>query len=71
MERFIYLNNSGSKWRVVDENGRNIRLTWKTKSGKSITRAVKIFSQWGQHAVCSISYKGRQKEVFTDTVLKD
>lgn len=65
-----YLNNDGSRWRVL-EDGKNTRMTWKTKSGKAITRAVKVFRQRGNFATCSISYKGHQIEVFPHTILKD
>ena len=67
----LYLNNTGSRWVVRDENNRNEKLTFTTKSGKQIERRVKYFEQWGNHAYCAINYKNRLIKVFPDSILND
>lgn len=66
----LYLNNSGSRW-IVLENGKRVKRTFKTESGKEIERRVNYFSAFGNFATCNISYKGKRINVFTDTLLKD
>ena len=65
-----YLNNSGSRW-VVYENGHLEKRTWKTTSGKEITRAVLFYESFGNFGSCCISYKGKKIMVLADTILDD
>ncbi len=66
-----YLNNSGSKWVVLDETGRREKRTFATKSGAKITRRVNYYESFGNFATCNISYKGSRINVFADTLLDD
>lgn len=66
-----YLNNSGSKWVVFDENGKKEKVTLETKTGKKIVRTAIRYSQFGNFASVLISYKGKKIDVFTDTLLED
>ena len=61
--RTLYLNNYGSRWVNVDENGKRDSITLETKSGRSITRQVEFWSSFGNFAAARISYKGKSNEV--------
>jgi hypothetical protein len=65
-----YLNNSGSRW-VVLENGRRENITLETKSGLKITRRAIYYESFGNFATVCISYKGKKINVFMDTKLED
>lgn len=65
-----YLNNSGSRW-VIFENGKKITHTFKTKSGKDITRTLIYCFSFGNFGGAVISYKGKQLKVLMDTILDD
>jgi hypothetical protein len=65
-----YLNNSGSRW-IVLENGKRDKRTFTTKSGLSVVRTINYYSSFGNFATCNISYKGKRINVFADTVLED
>lgn len=64
-----YLNNHGSRWVVLDENGNKLKHTFTTKAGETITRTAQHYEQWGNFAVVVISYKGKQRKVLFDEVL--
>ena len=66
----FYLNNSGSRW-VVLENGRREQRSWQTKSGKTITRRVIEYYSFGNFGGALISYKGKKIRVLIDTILND
>lgn len=66
-----YLNNTGSKWVILDETGRREKRTFETKSGAKVVRRVNFYSSFGNFATCNISYKGRRINVFADTLLDD
>ena len=65
-----YLNNSGSRW-VILENGRRNQITLLTVSGREVTRRVNYYEAFGNFAVANISYKGKMIDVFPDTILPD
>ena len=65
-----YLNNSGSRW-IHLTNGKKDKITFKTESGKEITRTAIFFESFGNFASVCISYKGKKINVLTDTILKD
>ena len=65
-----YCNNKGSRW-VHLINGRRECATWKTKSGKDITRRVIYYESFGNFASACISYKGKKINVLMDTILED
>jgi hypothetical protein len=66
----FYLNNWGSRWVVLD-NGRREQQTWKTKSGKDVTRRVIYYESFGNFGSACISYKGKKINVLMDTILED
>ena len=66
-----YLNKQGSKWVVLDQEGRRERLIFTTKSGRKVRRRVIYYESFGNHAVCAISWKGHLIKVFADTLLDD
>jgi len=66
----FYLNNYGSRW-INLENGKREKITLKTKAGKTITRKVIFFESFGNFATALISYKGKKRSVFSDTILED
>ena len=65
-----YLNNSGSRW-VIYENGKKITHTFKTRSGKEVTRTIIFFESFGNFGSVVISYKGKKIGVLIDTILED
>ena len=67
----LYLNNSGSRWIVLDDEGRHETITLLTKLGKEVTRRVNYYAMFGNFATANISYKGKRINVFGDTVLED
>jgi len=67
----LYCNNSGSRWVIFDETGRREQRTWKTKSGKEVTRRVIFFESFGNFGSATISYKGKKISVLMDTILED
>ena len=66
----FYLNNSGSRWTHI-VNGKRDSITLETKLGKQITRQVEYYESFGNFAVYAISYKGKRRKVFADTILED
>lgn len=69
--REYYLNNSGSRWVVYDNDGKKEKRTFLTRSGKEITRRVQWYESFGNHALLVINYKGKRFKVFADEVLED
>lgn len=67
----FYLNNSGSRWVVLDETGRRESITLKTKSGKEVVRRVIFYESFGNFGSATISYKGKKISVLTDSILED
>jgi len=67
----FYLNNTGHRWVIFDETGRREQRTFKTKSGAKVVRRVNYYEAFGNFATCNISYKGKQINVFPDTLLDD
>jgi hypothetical protein len=65
-----YLNNSGTRC-IHLINGKKPTHTFDTVSGKQVTRTVQIQEQWGNFARFLISYKGRRRWVFPDSLLED
>lgn len=65
-----YLNNSGSRW-VIYENGKKVKHTFFTESGKEITRTAIYFESFGNFGSLVISYNGKKISVLSDTILKD
>lgn len=65
-----YLNNSGNRW-VTFENGKKVKQTFYTKSGRPIIRTIIFFESFGNFATCTISYKGKKISVFSDQLLND
>lgn len=66
-----YLNNHGDRWVVFDKNGRREQQSWKTKSGKTITRRVIYYESFGNFGSALISYKGKRISVLIDSILED
>lgn len=66
-----YLNNSGSRWFVIDKDGMLEQITLKTVSGKDVTRRVLFYEMFGNFVSACISYKGKRIQVFADTILQD
>lgn len=66
-----YLNNSGSRWVVMDKDGNKEKVTLKTESGKLITRTAQFYENFGKFVRVMITYKGERMFVFTDTILED
>jgi hypothetical protein len=66
-----YLNNTGSRWIVLDENGNKPMHTFTAKAGNTVTRTAQRYEQWGNFTLVIISYKGKQRKVFSDEVLGD
>jgi hypothetical protein len=62
-----YLNNTGSRWTTYPKE----KLTFETKSGKTLERTPLFFEQFGNFAVVCISYKGKKIKVFADQKLED
>lgn len=65
-----YLNNSGSRW-IVLNNGVREKITLKTKGGRDIVRTVNYYESFGNFATVNISYKGKRINVFPDSLLDD
>lgn len=66
-----YLNNTGSRWIVVDNQDNKEKITLLTKLGKKVTRTVQYYASFGNFATARISYKGKKIDVFADTILED
>lgn len=66
-----FLNNSGSRWIVIDKDGMREQITLKTVSGKDVTRRVIFYEMFGNFASACISYKGKRMQVLPDTILHD
>lgn len=66
-----YLNNRGDRWIVLDENGKREERSWKTKSGKTVTRRVIYYESFGNFGSACISYKGKRISVLKDSILED
>lgn len=64
-----YLNNSGSRWVVFDEDGRHVEHTWETRRHGPFTRRVVFFESFGNFAAATISYKGKRFRFFPDSIL--
>ena len=67
----FYLNNSGSRWIVLDKSGRREQRTWITKSGHTVARRVIYYESFGNFGSACISYKGKRINVLADTILDD
>jgi len=65
-----YLNNSGSRC-VHYVNGKKSKHTFKTVSGKEVTRTIIEQYMFGNFGAAIISYKGKKIRVLFDTVLPD
>jgi hypothetical protein len=66
-----YLNNTGSRWMVIDRNGKKPKHTFLTSSGKEAERTAIFYEMFGNFAVACISWKGKKVKVFLDEVLPD
>lgn len=66
-----YLNNSGSKWVILDADGRREKRTWETRSGAKVERRVIYYESFGNFGSAVISYKGKRISVLMDTILED
>ena len=66
-----YLNNSGSRWVVMDRNGNKPKHTFKTESGKEVTRTALFYESFGNFGLVWISWKGKKISVFADSILED
>lgn len=64
-----YLNNSGSRWVVFDEDGRHEKITWETRHHGSFTRRVIFYESFGNFATATISYRGKRFSFFPDSIL--
>lgn len=64
-----YLNNSGSRWIVFDEDGKHEQITWETRRHGSFTRKVIFYESFGNFATAIISYKGKRFKFFPDSIL--
>ena len=67
--RTYYLNNSGSRWIVVDDKGRREQLEFTTDKGYRIKRRVVRYEQFGNYAIAVISWRGKLIRVFSDSKL--
>ncbi len=67
----LYLNNTGSRWIVLDENGKHEERSWQTQSGRTITRRVIFYASFGNFGCCTIFYKGKRLSVLADSILVD
>ena len=67
----FYLNNSGSRWVILDETGRREKRTFETKSGAKIERRVNFYEAFGNFATANISWNGKKIDVFPDTILEE
>lgn len=67
----FYLNNTGSRWVILDETGRREQRTFETKSGAKVVRRVNFYEAFGNFATCNITYKGKKINVFADSELDD
>jgi len=67
----LYLNNQGSRWVNIDNQGNKEKITLLTKAGRKIVRTVQFYRSFGNFATARISYKGKRLDVFGDTVLED
>jgi hypothetical protein len=65
-----YLNNSGSRW-IILKNGKKIKHTFETKSGKKVIRTLIECFAFGNFGGAVISYKGKKISVLMDTILED
>ena len=65
----FYLNNSGSRWVVFDEEGRHEKHTWETRRHGMFTRRVIFYKSFGNFASATISYKGKRFKFLTDSIL--
>lgn len=67
------LNNSGSRWVAIDQNGDKPTVDFLTTGGQRVTRTAQWYESFGNFAVIaiSISYKGKLRKVFADTILED
>ena len=66
----FYLNNSGSKW-IVLENGIKPKITLETKSGKKVEKTPLWYEMFGNYGVVAIKHKGKVIKVFPDTLIED
>ena len=66
----LYLNNSGSRW-IVLENGKRSKIELETKSGAKVIRSVNYYGSLGNFGYANISYKGKKIDVLSDTILPD
>lgn len=66
-----YLNNSGSRWIVIDEDGKKEQKYFDTKSGKKVLKTILEYQSFGNFASAVISHKGKKINVLMDTVLPD
>ena len=67
----FYLNNTGSRWVILDETGRREKRTFKTKSGAKVVRRVNYYEAFGNFATANISWNGKKIDVFPDTILEE
>jgi len=66
-----YLNNSGSRWIVLDDSGKKEQRYFETKSGKKLLKTILEYYSFGNFAGAVISHKGKKIRVFPDTKLED
>ena len=68
MNGVYFLNNSGSRW-IVLENDKKVKCEFNLANGETVTRTVLEFRQFGNFVSCLISWKGKKIDVFSDSVL--
>jgi len=66
-----YLNNSGSRWIVLDDDGKKEQRYFETKSGKKILKTILEYQSFGNYGSAIISHKGKKISVLMDTILPD
>jgi hypothetical protein len=55
----------------MDRNGNKPKHTFKTESGKEVTRTALFYESFGNFGLVWISWKGKKISVFADSILKD
>ena len=58
--RTYYLNNSGSRWVVMDNNGQKERINVQLPDGSYTTRTAIEYRSFGNFGSVVISFKGKK-----------
>lgn len=65
--RVLYLNNRGSRWINVNENGqRDMPFLLSVNGSTPIRRKADYYSSWGNWGVIAYRYKGKRYESIPD-----